>query len=268
MRRTDLIFCCVLRTLVLVLDEQYYDDGMCPTKTQNTTIHIVHITLPIPLRLTMPTPTNLIPIITDIKELASYGVLRVKLPSTLDCGKWARELSTVTPQIMAGEGDGEYAFYRNILDEPDFPFSTILTGSDIGNRIVQHFNITSLSEIRLDDAFCVHYNMTQDDTSGAKHVDPSDITVNMCLEKTDDVKDSHVLFYGTQALEGVPQNGETEPSFQFMVEQVPGYATIHWGHHPHETMPMTGGGKRTNIVLTYCYCDSSRSNVGSRLCYG
>ena len=223
----------------------------------------------------MPTPPNpAIPVISNIQELESYGVLRVKLPSTLDCTKWAHELSQVTPQIMAGEGDGEYAFYRNILDESEFPFSTILTG-EIGECILAHFNIDSLSEIRLDDAFCVHYNMTQDDTSGARHVDPSDITVNMCLEKTDDVQDSHVLFYGTQSLGGgrTPPNGEDardEPSssFQFMVAQVPGYATIHWGHHPHETMRMTGGGKRTNIVLTYCYCDSSRSDVASRSCYG
>jgi hypothetical protein len=209
-----------------------------------------------------------IPLIHDDDELESYGVLRVKLPASLDCIKWAAELSTLTPQIIAGEGDGEYAFYRNILDEPDFPFSMILTSSEIGDRIVRHFKIQSLSEIRLDDAFCVYYNnLTQDDTSGAKHVDPSDITVNMCLEKTELVQDSHVVFYGTQALEGI-EHKKHDSSFQFLVEQIPGYATIHWGHHPHETLGMTGeGGTRTNIVLTYCYCDSSRSDVVKRTCY-
>ena len=209
-----------------------------------------------------------IPLIQDDKELESYGVLRVKLPTALDCAKWAAELSTITPQIMAGEGDGEYAFYRSILDEPDFPFATILTASEIGDCIIRHFKIQSLDEIRLDDAFCVHYNnLTQDDTSGAKHIDPSDITVNMCLEKTELVEDSHVLFYGTQVLEDI-EHKEQDASFQFLVEQVPGYATIHWGHHPHETTCMTGeGGRRTNIVLTYCYCDSSRSDVAKRSCY-
>ena len=212
------------------------------------------------------------PIISNDEELESYGVLRVKLPSTLNCAKWASELSKVTPEIMTAEGDGEYAFYRNILEEPDFPFYSILT-AEIGDAVVKNFKIQSLNEIRLDDAFCVHYNMTQGDTSGDRHVDPSDITVNMCLEKTKQVQESHVLFYGTQALEGSqhsPQDAQHSPkddSFQFLVEQIPGYATIHWGHHQHETVPMKGGGRRTNIVTTYCYCDSSRSDVGSRSCY-
>jgi len=217
------------------------------------------------LTWTMSNPSDgSIPVISDNKELESYGVIRVTLPESFDCEKWATELSQLTPAIVAGEGDGEYAFYRNILEESEFPFTTILESS-IGEALVKYFPINDLKELRLDDAFCVHYNMTQDDNSGARHLDPSDMTVNMCLEKTSNVEASHVLFYGSQALEGVEHVPREDP---FIVEQVPGFATIHWGHHPHETMAMTRGGRRTNIVLTYCYVDSSRSDVALRSCYG
>lgn len=212
-----------------------------------------------------------VPILSDDQELLRNGICRVPLPPTLDIQKWAQELSQVTPMIMAGEGDGEYAFYRNILDEPDFPFESILNDTSlIGQRIQKHFPIQSLDEIRLDDAFCVHYNMDQYDTSGAKHMDPSDVTINMCLEKSDDTEGSHVLFYGTKKLENVPdssRNTHNEHQELFLVLQEPGYATIHFGDHPHETISLRKG-KRTNIIMTYCYKDPSRSDVATRNCYG
>jgi hypothetical protein len=218
-------------------------------------------------RMQTMTDHGCIPIISDAKELLEYGVCLTPIPfHEEECYKLATELSQVTPMIMA-EADGAYAFYKNILEEPDFPFDAILK-SEIGKSIARHFGIANLTEIRLDDAFCVHYNMSQDDTSGAKHTDPSDITVNMCLEKSEDVQGSEVLFYGTQCLVGVENSAEKAASanFKFLVEQIPGYATIHWGHHPHETTALLKG-RRTNIVLTYCYSDASRSDVTMRTCY-
>ena len=127
-------------------------------------------------------------VVSDPDELLRYGVCRVPIPGEIDWKKWATELSKLTPAIMAAKGDGEYAFYRNILQEPDFPFDAILSDtSAIGRAIQKYFAINNLDEIRLDDAFCIHYNTSQQDSSGAKHMDPSDITVNMCLEKTDDL---------------------------------------------------------------------------------
>lgn len=202
-----------------------------------------------------------VPVIRDEKELLRCGVCRARIPSDkIPLQKWAEKLSQVTPLNMAVE-DGEYAFYRNIMEEPDFPFDAILQESDIGKAIARHF--CALEEIRLDDAFCIHYNMEQDDTSGAKHTDPSDITVNMCLEKTADMQGSEVLFYGTNSL-----NDEVaDPTIEnFLVDQEPGFATIHWGAHPHETMTLRGG-RRTNIVLTYCYRDSNKSEAHKRTCY-
>lgn len=220
--------------------------------------------------------TTLIPVITDDDELLRYGICRVPLPPKVDWNKWAQELSQVTPEIMFGQGDGEYSFYRNIMEETEFPFDCILdiSVSEIGRAILRHFPVSSPDELVLDDAFCVHYNTSQDDTTGAKHMDPSDITVNLCLEKSLDTKGSHVLFYGTKQLQNVDEsilnndkhNNENKIPDRFYVSQQPGTATIHFGDHPHETIALEQG-TRTNIVLTFCYKDPSRSRGQTRSCY-
>jgi hypothetical protein len=139
--------------------------------------------------------------------------------------------------------------------------------SEIGKTIEKNFGVLP-HELRLDDAFCVHYNPSQHDSGGAKHMDPSDITVNMCIEKTPDVVGSHVLFYGSQPLQNSAIEERKEVGdFRYHVSQEEGFATIHWGHHPHETTPLINGGRRTNLVLTYCYKDPARSNVAIRTCY-
>lgn len=212
---------------------------------------------------------NIIPVIRDDKELLCCGVCRVRIPNTIDTKKWAAELSQVTPLIAAIE-DGEFAFYRNIMEESNFPFHVILQeGSDIGKALLRYFGLNSLHKIYLDDAFCVHYNEDQYDTSGARHTDPSDITVNMCLEKMDDTQGSQVLFHGTKPLIKHEQGHDAYTAAdvdKFLVDQEPGFATIHWGAHPHETTPLKQG-KRTNIILTYCYRDASKSEAHKRACY-
>jgi hypothetical protein len=216
---------------------------------------------------------NPVDVTSDPEALLRYGVCKVRIPTDRvaadEWQRWAETLSQATPEIMAGEGDGEYVFYRNILEEPGFPFDEIIQSS-IGDAIVKHFGLRTLDEIRLDDAFCIHYNTDQADTSGAKHTDPSDITVNMCLEKSDDTEGSHVLFHGTKSLTNVPEassSNSSPPPGTFLVRQDAGYATIHWGDHLHETMPLKSG-RRTNVVLTFWYKDASRSDVASRTCYG
>jgi hypothetical protein len=211
------------------------------------------------------------------EELLQYGVVShvpivTEELDSLTWKQWADRLSIVTPAIMAVEGDGEYAFYRNILEEPDFPFDALLHRTSICSTIREYFGIENLSEIQLDDAFCVHYNMSQVDTSGAKHVDPSDITVNLCIEKSDNCRGSQVLFYGTKPLHNRRPNVKLDTAIPssapstFLVNQEMGYATIHWGDHPHETT-MLQAGYRTNIVLTYCFTDTTRSDVKKRSCY-
>jgi hypothetical protein len=213
-------------------------------------------------------------VVTNPDELLQYGIVsRIPITSneinTTVWKRWAADLSVVSPAIMAVEGDGEYAFYRNILDEPDFPFDAILRNDNISNAMIKYFNIQKLTEneIKLDDAFCIHYNMSQIDTSGGKHIDPSDITINLCLDKSNDCQGSQVLFYGTKQLHGISNaDNTTPPPKTFLVNQDMGYATMHWGDHPHETLALMAG-YRTNIILTYCYRDKTRSSVTKRSCY-
>jgi hypothetical protein len=295
-----------------------------------------------------------IPVISDDVELLKRGICCVKIPERIDIDLWAKELSQLTPMILGFEGDGEYSFYRNIMDEPDFPFdrilfeeeeeeqqkeqqseespssssSVVLQLSDIGKAMIRYFPIITQrqqqqeqekekeqhkdkqnrvkylsEELQLDDAFCVHYNMDQEDTTGKKHIDPSDITINMCLQKSDETEGSYVLFYGTKKLlnvvDDVEENNEEEKEEEvqnndddddddddvvndddndndkkkrinednrFYVSQKPGYATIHFGDHTHETTALHHGS-RTNIILTYVYTDQNRSDVATRTCY-
>ena len=275
-----------------------------------------------------------IPVISDDIELLKRGICCVKIPERIDIDFWAKELSQLTPMILGFEGDGEYSFYRNIMDEPDFPFDMLLFEeempkkqlqqkeespsssskvlqelSDIGKAMIRYFPIITQrqqehkdqqnlvkylsEELQLDDAFCVHYNMDQEDTTGKKHIDPSDITINMCLQKSDETEGSYVLFYGMKKLlnvvDDVDNDKEKEEEVQnnidddavnendsdkqnrihenrFYVSQKPGYATIHFGDHTHETTALHHGS-RTNIILTYVYTDPNRSDVATRTCY-
>lgn len=201
-------------------------------------------------------------VMPDEKELLQFGICRIPIPSEDDWLDWASQLSQPTLDNWTFEGDNQYAFYRNIMDdEPDFPFATIF--QNVTEAMQRYFGVNSMDDLRLDDAFCVHYNTSQKDSSGAKHTDPSDITVNLCLERSEDVKGSQVKFYGTKALNGVASE-ETRPVI--LVEQRPGYATIHWGDHPHETLPIECG-RRTNIILTFLFKDKSRSQAANRTCY-
>jgi hypothetical protein len=214
---------------------------------------------------------NAIAILSDPESLLRLGIVKVPIPSVIakQAAKWASELSQVTPMIMFGQGDSEYAFYRNIMEEPEleFPLDGALS-EEVEEAFWKYFGVKR-AEMRLDDAFCVHYNMDQLNTSGSKHMDPSDITVNMCLEKTDDVEGSQVLFHGTKKLENsnVDDKSTIDDPTSFLVPQQEGFATIHFGSHPHETLPLLRGGRRTNIILTYCYKDKSRSDVDKRNCY-
>jgi hypothetical protein len=253
-------------------DHDHHDDKIDTSTTTNTTAvsSSSSSTFALPL-----------PIISDPQQLLDYGICRVPIPFTAqEMQHWATRLSQVTPFNMAMEGDGEYAFYRNIMDEPLFPLELMLLDRNTSSALSHHFGIQNIhDELVLDDAFCVHYNTTQCDTTGAKHTDPSDITINMCLEKSIDAQGSHVLFHGIQPLvssirggppppqqQQQPQRGPPPPA-QFLVAQEPGFATIHWGHHPHETTALTQG-RRTNIILTYCYTDPLKSDVSLRNCYG
>eukprot|EP00537_Pseudo-nitzschia_pungens_P014090 CAMPEP_0172388350 /NCGR_PEP_ID=MMETSP1061-20121228/5470_1 /TAXON_ID=37318 /ORGANISM="Pseudo-nitzschia pungens, Strain cf. pungens" /LENGTH=306 /DNA_ID=CAMNT_0013118227 /DNA_START=75 /DNA_END=995 /DNA_ORIENTATION=+ len=292
-----------------------------------------------------------LPVVSDRHELLKRGICRVELPEGFDTNRWAEELSQIRPMNLCFEGDGESPLYRNIMEEPEFPFDLILWGgggggesgddsglssaeesgspaarnesspsglSEIGRSILRYFPVSTnesdpmlgeedrqrkilREELRLDNAFCKHYDSSQWDTVGKLHMDPSDITVNMCLHKSEDAEGSYVLFHGTKQLQnldaecgngsagGDPNaDGKSDESREasktgaaaaavakaeaeangdrFLVSQEPGYATIHFGDHPHETTSLRRGS-RTNVIMTYLYTDTSRTDATTRQCY-
>lgn len=246
----------------------------------------------------------------DNHLLLRYGVCRVRLPNALDCNNWAEKLSKVPLSAMTMEGDEELPLYQNIMEDEEFPFEAMLVNYDeeeddddndkttatrvlpsIAQAFRRHFDVSDpLSQLRLDDAFGVHYQAKQHDTTGAKHQDPSDITLNICLHKSEDtiMGGSHVLFHGVKQLQNVRGEGSEEEDYTtttlpstFLVEQIPGTATLHYGDHVHETTKLLvvkeegnntttssySYGSRTNVILTYWYADGRPSNVATRSCY-
>lgn len=203
-------------------------------------------------------------IISATSELLSRGVVRVDVGAMVDLSGWASELSKVSPMSVFAE-DGEYAQYRNILDDPAFPFEAIY--KHIGGALTAHF-VDSADELRLDDAFAIHYNTSHWNTKVRKHTDPSDITVNLCLERSTDLEGSHVLFFGRKELRNVGEAplGQVSQNELFRVGAESGWASIHWGQHPHLVTSLVNG-HRTNVVLTYCYVDKARSLAMKSDCF-
>ncbi len=134
--------------------------------------------------------------------------------------------------------------------------------------------MVSEAELRIDDGFAIHYNESHWNTKVAKHMDPSDITVNLCLERSDDLEGSQVMFFGRQSIRCAAQPGDPEyfdeaeraASSNFLVTPMTGWATIHWGHHPHLVTSLSKG-QRTNVVMTYVYVDKARSQAYKRDCF-
>ena len=124
---------------------------------------------------------------------------------------------------------------------------------------------------------CSHW-----DTTVKKHTDPSDITVNLCLERSPDLAGSQVLFFGRHDLKGAkpaapeplkvlgtaatPSQPPPPPPARFLVSPESGWAMVHWGRHPHLVTSLVRG-QRTNVVLTYCFVDPARSAAMKTDCF-
>mmetsp|Transcript_56791 Transcript_56791/g.113835 ORF Transcript_56791/g.113835 Transcript_56791/m.113835 type:complete len:245 (+) Transcript_56791:48-782(+) len=215
------------------------------------------------------TPQSPMPVeISDDAELCNRGVPRCHIGKAVDLNGWADELSRVSPVSVFAE-DGEFAQYRNIMGDPGFPFDAILTAI---TPCLNTYFVDSAEEVVLDDAFAIHYNESHCDTRVAKHTDPSDITVNLCLERTEDLEGSQVQFFGAMGLKNKSSvyEGAVDATLianeNFLVNPENGWATVHWGKHPHLVTSLRKGS-RTNVVLTYVYADKSRTRLGKSDCF-
>jgi hypothetical protein len=140
-----------------------------------------------PTTTIFPLPQDALELSLD-EDLLKIGVCRYDVGSKVDLEGWAETLSQVSPTSIFLE-DGEFAQYRNILDDPSFPFNAIIEA--ISPCLVEHF-IDNMNEVVLDDAFAIHYDDAQSDTTVKKHTDPSDITINLCLNRSADAIGSKV----------------------------------------------------------------------------
>ena len=196
-----------------------------------------------------------------------HGVCRCNVGALVDLSGWSEELSKVTPLSIFAE-DQEYAQYRNILEDDTmggFPFSQVFKA--IGPCLTANF-VDDVDELRLDDAFAIHYNEDHHDTKVGRHTDPSDITVNLCIGRSADLEGSEVLFHGTQNLKdgGDEEFVEGPSSLSFHVAAEEGWATVHWGKHPHQVTGLKKGD-RTNVVMTYVFKDATKSLAQCAGCY-
>lgn len=199
-------------------------------------------------------------LITCERALRARGIAFVEVLG-LDLGELAVEYAQASPQSIFLE-DGEFAQYRNVLEEPTFPFDAIF--AYLAPVFSSQFG-RSPDSVRLDDAFVIHYNTTHADTTVKKHTDPSDITVNLCLDQSTDLRGSDIVFYGTKCLLGSDKPctrnyrecdcRQTHHDAAFRVATRTRCAMLHYGAHPHETLPLEAGA-RTNCILTYRFAES------------
>mmetsp|Transcript_2208 Transcript_2208/g.5891 ORF Transcript_2208/g.5891 Transcript_2208/m.5891 type:complete len:393 (+) Transcript_2208:165-1343(+) len=92
-----------------------------------------------------------LPVVSDRLELLKRGICRVELPEGFDTNHWAEELSQIRPMNLCFEGDGESPLYRNIMEEPEFPFDLILCGGGGGDDDDDNDNKDAAAECGASD---------------------------------------------------------------------------------------------------------------------
>lgn len=174
----------------------------------------------------------------DDDALAARGVRRVCcLPDAADREKWAAVARTVSP-LLAAQDDGGQPHANDLLEEPGFPLQRIFTAA--APAVAAFVDPASLE---LYDAFSLHYDAGQVDTTFNRHRDPSHVTVNLCLAS--DCVGSRVEFFG--APDG---GGGDDGTARFTADARPGWALVHYGRHLHQTTPLLAGS-RSQAVLYY-----------------
>ena len=167
----------------------------------------------------------------DDAALARVGVRRVDL-SDMDWAPWAAAAQTVSPLLAAQDDAGQP--HANDLLEMGFPSGAVLERC--------HAAVTAFCDpatLELYDAFSLHYDAGQADTTFNRHRDPSFVTINVCL-RAECVTGSRVEFFGAWDGDG------SGP--RLAAEQRAGTALVHRGRHLHQTTPLQAG-VRSQAVL-------------------
>lgn len=164
-------------------------------------------------------------------ELASRGVRRVDLRSVLDSRRFAEVARVVSP-LLAAQDDMGQPHSNDLLEEVDFPFESILA---CAHDTLKHY--CDPSDLELYDAFSLHYDERQQNTTFNQHRDPSFVTINICLHA--DCEGSNVEFFGTP---------DASTNDRFAVEMRVGHALVHYGRHLHQTTPLLRGSRSQAVT--------------------
>ncbi|XP_010479295.1 PREDICTED: uncharacterized PKHD-type hydroxylase At1g22950-like isoform X2 [Camelina sativa] len=158
--------------------------------------------------------------------------------------KWAQEKNY---QIRRLNNTGNYGV---VLD--DFGLDIFL------NKLTQDFIFplckVFFHELRgamLDshNGFFNEYGHERDPELG-KHIDHSEITLNVCLKKQ--LEGGEILFTGTRCKKHMWTKYKAEEMFRYT--HIPGKAILHRGRHRHSPIATTAPRYRANMIL---YCRSS-----------
>jgi len=61
-------------------------------------------------------------------------------------------------------------------------------------------------------------------------------------------------------------NNGCSQGLNYLVTSRIGFATIHWGKHPHLVTPLEKG-IRTNVIMTMCFVDKNKSKAMKTDCF-
>ena len=111
-----------------------------------------------------------LPIITDDRELLKRGICRVRIPDELDADRWndndKDKVISEAKETRPSSKGGVSEIGRSILEYfPILPGNPKPATVKVGGTTADRYSEILSRELRLDDAFCVHYNMDQDDTT-------------------------------------------------------------------------------------------------------
>jgi hypothetical protein len=192
----------------------------------------------------------------DRDRFEAVGLVLRPVPSLslpIDCTEWAGKLRAMLRQELSSERAN--TLHRSSADvrKVGFPVEGIL--HEAGDFIREYFGM-SPENLDIHACFAVAYSKDAN-TKLRLHVDDSDVTLNICLEKSDDLKGTDVVFHGSEALSSLPKlnfGSLVGPVDQLRTSiNVPaGWVAIHRGRHAHETTSLQQGS-RLSVICWFKY---------------
>ena len=177
------------------------------------------------------------------KHLIRKGILNFNLTKLLDYSilEKLEQLEVESTKKMSGSPNTMHKYgSENVISELEF--------KDIFSKveafIFEFYGLDLSKDFSIYTNFSVHYSKNRDKKL-SKHIDDSDITVNICLENTLEDECS-LIFYGSSSSTISYRTQESTTLVNFKK----GDMLIHRGSHIHETKSLEDGdGDGCNIII-------------------